>query len=97
MSFKKEVISYIEELKCTPHAAYVHFSKTKGYDYNELTQYQWWNKRQKIGMARVSNKRCTGAGRPMMLGYLEYIYMMLFLTCVFKNEGNEDFSSCTQL
>ena len=71
MSFKLEVIHYIEEWSCTPHVAYVHFSKTQGDDYNESAYYQWWKKREAIKTIMVSKTQCTGAGCPSMLGHLE--------------------------
>ena len=70
-SFKQEVIEYIKTNKCSPHAAYVHFSKTQKMDYNESMYYQWYKNKEKIMTLNKISKRCKGAGRTPKLSDLE--------------------------
>ena len=72
-SFKQEVIAYIETNKCSPHAAYVHFSKTQKMDYSESMYYQWYRNKEKIKTLSKSSKRCKGAGRAPQLSDLEEV------------------------
>ena len=41
ISFKKQVIAYVTERKCSVHAAYMHF-KRQGFDYDEACYYRWY-------------------------------------------------------
>ena len=71
ISFKKQVIEYVTERKCSVHAAYMHF-KRQGFDYSEACYYRWWKQKEKIMVMGMSRKRCSGGGRPPLLG--EWIY-----------------------
>ena len=70
ISFKKQVIVYVTERKCSVHAAYMHF-KRQGFDYDEVCYYRWWKQKEKLMATEMSRKRCSGVGRPPLLGEME--------------------------
>ena len=48
ISFKKDVIAYIESNNNSVHKAFVHFTKERGLNVSESQYYQWWNNKVKI-------------------------------------------------
>ena len=73
LAFKQEVVEYIEEKKCTAHAAYLYFSRVKNMHYDKSNYYQWYKNKDKIMDMTKNKKRCKGAGRPTILQGLEDI------------------------
>lgn len=71
ISFKKEVIEYIEAEKCTPNHAWKHFNRIYSINYDVSQYYQWWKQKKIKNMNNDNRVRVTGAGRPILLGTLE--------------------------
>ena len=67
LAFKQEVVEYIEEKKCTAHAAYLYFSRVKNMHYDRSNYYQWYKNKDKIMGMTKNKKRCKGTGRPPLL------------------------------
>ena len=79
-SFKQEVIDYIETNKCSPHAAYVHFSKTQKMDYNESMYYQWYRNKEKI----MTLNKSANAVKVLVVHLNFPIWKRCFLTKLLK-------------
>ena len=70
ISFKREVIDYVEKNHCSAHRAWRHFTN-QGYDYGKACYYRWIKQKDKILLVGVTKRRVEGGGKPPLLGEME--------------------------
>jgi len=71
VSFKKEVIEYIDHHGTTAYDACKFFSARDKFHYNEANFYSWYKNRDQLLATGNSKKRASGGGRKPVLGELE--------------------------
>jgi len=71
VSFKKEVIEYIDDNRTTVYDACKYFSTRDRFQYNEGNFYTWYRNRERVLATANSKKRTSRGGRRPLLGELE--------------------------
>jgi len=71
ISFKREVIQYMESNQVTAYQAVKYFNAKDDYTYDQSMFHQWFQKREQIKSTTVTKKRLPGAGRKPALDGLE--------------------------
>lgn len=71
ISFKREVIQYMESNQVTAYQAVKYFNAKDDYTYDQSMFRRWFKKREQIKSTTVTKKRLPGAGRKPALDGLE--------------------------